>query len=78
MLPRGGVFSVVAVTLLATSVTRRPPTQRLVAVAGLVLTVALLVAGGLVDEGCPACHHHTVAITSHGTLSAWQATKRQR
>jgi len=43
------VFSVVAVTLLATSVTRRPTTRRLVAVAGLALAVALLVVGGLVD-----------------------------
>src|SRR5262249_44149816 len=43
------VFSVVAAMLLATSMTRRPTTRRLVAVAGLVLAVALLVASGLVD-----------------------------
>jgi hypothetical protein len=43
------VFSVVSGTLLATSVTRRQTTRRLVAMAGLVLAVAVLVAGGLVD-----------------------------
>ena len=43
------VFSVVAGMLLATSVTRRQTARRLVAVAGLVLAVALLIAGGLVD-----------------------------
>jgi hypothetical protein len=43
------LFSVVSATLLITSVARRQPTRRLVAVAGLVLTVALLVATNLVD-----------------------------
>ncbi len=43
-----GLFSVVAATLLATSVTRRPPVRRTVAVAGLGLAVALVVASNLV------------------------------
>jgi hypothetical protein len=44
-----GLFSVVAATLLATSVTRRQTVWRRVAVAGVVLAVALLVASNLVD-----------------------------
>ncbi len=43
-----GLFSVVSATLLATGVTRRQTVRREVAVAGLVLTVALLVASNLV------------------------------
>jgi hypothetical protein len=42
------LFSVVSATLLAISVTSRHTTRRLVAVAGLVLAVALLVATNLV------------------------------
>ena len=42
------LFSVVSATLLATSLMRRQRTQRSVAVAGLVLAVALLVATTLV------------------------------
>jgi hypothetical protein len=42
------LFSVVSATLLATSVTRRQTTRRNVAVAGLVLAVALLVATNIV------------------------------
>jgi hypothetical protein len=42
------VFSVVSATLLATSLAHRQTVRRLVAVAGLVLTVVLLVAGSLV------------------------------
>jgi hypothetical protein len=44
------LYSVVSTTLLATSVTRRQTTRRLVAVAGVVLAVALLVASNLVDS----------------------------
>jgi hypothetical protein len=44
-----GLFSVVSATLLATSVTRRQSVRRVIAVAGLVLAVALLVASNLVD-----------------------------
>ncbi len=43
-----GLFSVVAATLLATSVTRRHTVRRAVAVAGLGLAVALVVASNLV------------------------------
>jgi len=43
-----GLFSVVPATLLATSVTSRQTVRSLVAVAGLVLAVALLVASNLV------------------------------
>ena len=43
------LFSVVPATLLATSLTRRQTIRRIVAVAGLVLAVALLVATNLVD-----------------------------
>lgn len=43
------LFSVVSATLLASSVTSRQTTRRSVAVAGLVLAVALLVATNLVD-----------------------------
>ena len=43
-----GLFSVVAATLLATSVTRRPPVRRAVAGAGLGLAIALLVASNRV------------------------------
>jgi len=43
-----GLFSVVSATLLATGVTRRQTVRREVAVAGLGLTVALLVASNLV------------------------------
>jgi hypothetical protein len=42
------LFSVASATLLASSLTRRPTARRLVAVAGLVLAVALLVATNLV------------------------------
>lgn len=42
-------FSVLPAILLATSVTRRQATRRIVAVAGLALAVALLVASNLVD-----------------------------
>ena len=44
------LYSVISATLLATSVTRRQTTRRVVAVAGLVLAVALLVASNLVDS----------------------------
>jgi hypothetical protein len=43
------LFSVVSATLLATSLTSRPTVRRNVAVAGLALAVALLVATTLVD-----------------------------
>jgi hypothetical protein len=43
-----GLFSVVAATLLATGVTRRPTVRRAVVVAGLGLAVGLLVASNLV------------------------------
>jgi hypothetical protein len=43
------LFSVVPATLLAISVTRRQAIQRVVAVAGLVLAVAVHVASDLVD-----------------------------
>jgi hypothetical protein len=43
-----GLFSVVSATLLATSVTSRQSVRRAVAVAGVVLAVALLVASNLV------------------------------
>ena len=43
-----GLFSVVSATLLAASVTRRQTVRRVVAVAGLGLAVALLVASNLV------------------------------
>jgi hypothetical protein len=43
-----GLFSVVSATLLAASVTRRQTVRRIVAVAGLGLAVALLVASNLV------------------------------
>jgi hypothetical protein len=43
------LFSVVPATLLASSVTRTHALQRVVAVAGLVLAVAVLVASNLVD-----------------------------
>jgi hypothetical protein len=43
------LFSVVSATLLATSVVRKQTVRRLVAVAGLVLAVALLVAPNLVN-----------------------------
>src|SRR5258706_2238651 len=43
------LFSVVPATLLASSVTQRQAIQRVVAVAGLVLAVAVLVASNLVD-----------------------------
>jgi hypothetical protein len=44
-----GLFSVVPATLLATSVTSRQTVRRVIALAGLVLAVALLVASNLVD-----------------------------
>ena len=44
-----GLFSVVSATLLATSVTSRQSVRRVIAVAGLVLAVALLVASNLAD-----------------------------
>jgi hypothetical protein len=43
------VFSVVPATLLATSVMRRLTERRIVAMAGLLLAVALLVASSLMD-----------------------------
>ena len=43
------LFYMVPITLLASSVTRRQSIQRIVAVAGLVLAVAVLVATNLVD-----------------------------
>jgi hypothetical protein len=43
------LYSVVSVTLLATSVTRRQTTRSRIAVAALMLAVALLVASNLVD-----------------------------
>jgi hypothetical protein len=44
-----GLFSVVSATLLATSVTSRQSVRRAVAVAGVVLAVALLVASNLMS-----------------------------